>query len=128
MQFEFYQWVVPLVGLFYLVRVTLQFRANERSATSLVVWLIFWVTIIVLAVIPNPISFKIAKLLGFKSNINAVIFVALGWLFLIVFYLSSSIDRLDKQLTKIVREMALDKAEEKKEKDQDDEKQKQKNG
>lgn len=81
MQFEFYQWVVPLVGLFYLVRVTLQFRANERSATSLVVWLIFWVTIIVLAVIPNPISFKIAKLLGFKSNINAVIFVALGCCF-----------------------------------------------
>jgi len=110
MQFEIYQWLVPLFGLFYLSRIVYQYRQNKRSASSTVIWAVFWATVIVLAIIPNPVSFKIATLLGFKSNINAVIFVALGWLFLLVFYLSSTIDRLERQMTELVRKIALDEA------------------
>lgn len=120
MQFEIYQWLVPLIGLFYIFRIVLQFRANKRSVTSLLVWLVFWTTIVVLAIIPNPVSFEIARLLGFKSNINAVIFVALGWLFLLIFYLSTTIDRLEKQMTELIRKLAMQEAE--KEKEKDDEK------
>ena len=72
------------------------------------VWVIFWLTIMLLAVVPNEISFKIADLLGFKSNVNAIIFVALGLLFLLVFYLSSTIERLENQITELVRKMALE--------------------
>lgn len=114
MQFEIYQWLVPLIGAFYILRIVIQFRANKRSVTSLLVWLVFWVTIIILAIIPNPVSFKIANLLGFKSNINAVIFVALGWLFLLIFYLSSTIDRLERQMTELIRKLAIQEPEEEK--------------
>ena len=110
MQFEIYQWLVPLFGVFYLSRIVYQYRQNKRSASSTVIWAVFWVTVVVLAIIPNPVSFKIATLLGFKSNINAVIFVALGWLFLLIFYLSSTIDRLERQMTELVRKIALDEA------------------
>lgn len=117
MKFEIYQWLVPLIGLFYIGRTLYQFRQNKRGVTSTVLWSVFWGTIIVLAVIPNPVSFKIASLLGFKSNINAVIFVALGWLFLLVFYLSTTIDRLEKQMTELVRKLAIEQS--KKEKPDD---------
>lgn len=108
MQLEIYQWLVPLIGLFYVVRLYYQFRQNKRGIVSTLVWGLFWLTITVLAIIPNPVSFKMAHLLGFKSNINAVIFVALGWLFLLVFYLSSTIDRLERKITELVRKIALD--------------------
>lgn len=121
MQFEIYQWLVPLIGLFFIFRIVRQFRANKRSVTSLLVWLVFWTTIVVLAIIPNPVSFEIARLLGFKSNINAVIFVALGWLFLLVFYLSTTIDRLEKQMTELIRKLAMQEAEKEKEKDDEQE-------
>ncbi|MEK7253442.1 MAG: DUF2304 family protein [Bacteroidota bacterium] len=114
MKLEIYQWLVPLIGIFYIARTIIQYRKNKRSATSLVVWSIFWGTIVVLALIPNPVSFKIAEVLGFKSNINAVIFVALGWLFLLVFYLSSTIDRLERQLTELVRKIAIQDVEKEK--------------
>lgn len=107
MQFEIYQWLVPLVSAFYLSRTILQLVQDKRSLPSGLLWIFLWVTIIVLAVIPNPVSVKIASLMGFKSNINAIIFVALGWLFLLVFYLSSSIDRLERQLTTLVRRIAI---------------------
>jgi len=65
----------------------------------------------VLAIIPNEISDSIARLLGFKSNINAIIFVALGLLFLFVFYLSSTIERLEAKITNLIRKQAIDSKE-----------------
>ncbi|MCB0520266.1 MAG: DUF2304 domain-containing protein [Lewinellaceae bacterium] len=108
MQTEIYQWLVPIIGVFYIGRTIYQFRKNKRGLTSTLVWVIFWITVMLLAIIPNPVSFEIANLLGFKSNINAVIFVALGWLFLLVFYLSTTIDRLERKLTELVRKIAMD--------------------
>lgn len=119
MQMEIYQWLVPLVGVLYITRTFLQFRRNRRSATSASIWIVFWLTISVLAIIPNPVSFKIAELLGFKSNINAVIFVALGMLFVFIFYLSSTVDKLERQLTYLVRNMAIEE-EEKAEKEKEE--------
>ncbi len=63
----------------------------------------------VLAIIPNEISFKLASMLGFKSNINAVLFVATGFLFILVFYLSSTIDKLEHKLTELTRKIAIER-------------------
>jgi len=72
-------------------------------------WILFWGTIILLAIIPNEVSFRLAEVLGIKSNINAIIFAALGLLFLFVFYLSATIEKLEIQLTELVRKQAIDK-------------------
>jgi len=112
MQLEIYQWLVPIIGIFYITRTFIQFKRSKRSLNSTIVWVVFWLTIMLLAVIPNEISFKIAHMLGFKSNINAVIFVALGLLFLFVFYLSALVEKLERQLTQLVRTMALKEKEE----------------
>ena len=111
MQFEIYQWLVPLIGVFYIGRTIYQFRKGRRSVRGMVIWMVFWLVIIILAIIPNPVSFKAAEMLGFKSNINAVIFVALGLLFLLVFYLSSTLDRMERQMTELVRKLAIKEAE-----------------
>jgi len=108
MQIEIYQWLVPLIGLIYIVRTVRQYLKKKRSVRNMAVWVTFWCTIILLAIIPNEISFKIADLLGFKNNVNAIIFVALGLLFLLVFYLSSTIEKLENQITELVRKMALE--------------------
>jgi hypothetical protein len=57
---------------------------------------------------PDLVSDRIAKLLGFKSNINAVIFVALGLLFLFMFYLTAIIEKMERQLSDTIRELALE--------------------
>ncbi len=67
-----------------------------------------------MAIIPNQISFKVANLLGFKSNVNAVIFVSLGLIFLFIFYLSASIERLERKITELVRKLALEEEKNKK--------------
>ena len=110
-QIEIYQWLVPLIALFFMYRIFIQFRNNKRLLTGTIVWIIFWITISILAIIPDLVSFSIAETVGFKSNINAVIFVALGFLFLMTYYQSSTIERLEKQITELVRKIALEKQE-----------------
>ncbi len=116
MQLEIYQWLVPIIGLYYIVRTVRQLKARKRSIQGAGIWLVFWSVIIVLAIIPNEFSYKIAGILGFKNNVNAIIFVALGLLFLFVFYLSTTIERLENQLTELVRKIAIEQAKEEKEK------------
>ncbi len=74
----------------------------------MMIWLLFWVTISILAIVPDLVSTNIADLLGFKSNINAVIFVALGFLYLFMFYITAIVEKLEKQMTEVVRELALE--------------------
>lgn len=74
----------------------------------MMIWLLFWVTISILAIVPDLVSTNIAQILGFKSNINAVIFVALGFLYLFMFYVTAIVEKLEKQMTEVVRELALE--------------------
>lgn len=107
-ELEIYQWLVPLISTFFLVRTGLQYSRKRRTVTSTVIWFAFWIILMILAIIPNEISDSTAKLLGFKSNINAIIFVALGFLFLIIFYLSSTIERLESKITNLIRKQAIE--------------------
>lgn len=59
--------------------------------------------------LPDAISFSIAESLGLKNNINAVIFVWLGFLFIMTYYQSSTLERLERQITELVRNVALEK-------------------
>lgn len=108
-QIEIYQWLVPLVALFFVYRIVSQFRANRRLLLGTVIWVSFWVILSLLAMLPDAISFSIAESLGLKSNINAVIFVWLGFLFIMTYYQSSTIERLERQMTELVRKVALEK-------------------
>ena len=109
---EFYQWLVPIISLFFIYRIISQFKSNKRLLIGTLLWVGFWILIALLGVFPDFVSFRIAESLGFEDHINAVIFVALGFLFLMTYYQSSTIENLEKQMTELVRKMALEKQEE----------------
>lgn len=107
-QLEIYQWLAPLIGLFFIYRTVVQYMRRKRTFVAMIVWVLFWLSITLMAIIPNPVSIKIASLLGFRSNVTAVIFVSIALLFLFVFYLSSTIEKLEHQMTDLVRKIAID--------------------
>jgi len=108
-QIEIYQWLGPIIALFFIYRIISQFRANKRLLLGTIIWVSFWVVVILLSAIPQKFSVSMAESLGFRSNINAVIFVALGFLFLMTYNQSTTIERLEKQITTLVRKVALEK-------------------
>lgn len=111
MELQIYQWLIPLISLGFIVRSIYQHIRGTRSLRSVIIWVVLAIVIGGLAAIPDLISFPIAKFLGFKSNINAVIFIGLGVLFVINYYLNLRVIRLEKNLAELTREIAKQNAE-----------------
>ena len=116
MNVNVYQWVVPLIALFYVVRLVNQYKVKKRLIKGTIFWFVFWVSISILAIIPDNISIGLAKVLGFKDNVNAIIFVGVFFQFLFLYYLSNTVERLERKVTDLVRKIAIEQslAEEKK--------------
>ncbi len=107
MQLELYQWLVPILAIFYIIRTMRQYSLGKYSPRNTVIWIIFWIAIALLGIMPNEIANSLAIGLGFQDRPNAIIFVALGLLFLMVFYLSAALNRVENQLTDLIRKLAL---------------------
>lgn len=107
MQLEIYHWLAPLISMIYIIRTIKQYSAGKYSPRNAIVWVIFWIGVALLGIMPNEIANSLSKGLGFRDAPNAIIFVALGLLFLMVFYLSAALNRVENQLTELVREIAL---------------------
>lgn len=114
MNFDIYRFVVPLIALAYIFRIINQYQGKTRGIKSTVFWTTFWVGVTALALIPNQVSFKLAEIFGFRSNVTAIIFVALGLLFIFIFYLSNTIEKMEKHINTLTREMAYYQKEQKK--------------
>ncbi len=110
-QLEIYQWLGPIIAIYYIIRTFRQYKEGKYSPRNTIIWTIFWVGIMLLALLPDTVANSIAKTLGFKDHINAIIFVFLALLVLMVFYLSAALNRVENKMTELVRRIALDQAE-----------------
>lgn len=88
----------------------MELRNKRKFLFSSFMWLTFWAVIAILGVIPHEFSTQLANALGIKSNINAIIFVALAFVIVLAFYLSAKIDNMDRKITELVRQLALDES------------------
>lgn len=105
---EVYQFIAPVLALYYIYRLVIEFRRKKKFLMTNFMWLIFWSLIGLLGIIPHELSTNLAAWLGFASNINAIIFITLAFLVLLCFYLSAKIDKMDRKITELVRQLALD--------------------
>jgi len=115
-QLEIYQWLVPLISIYFIIRTFKNYRNGKHSPRNTFIWIVFWIGIMLLAFLPDVIPISLANGLGFKDHINALIFVALGVLFIMIFYLSAALNRVEDKLTTLVRQIAIDQVSIKKDK------------
>ena len=111
-RFEIYQWLVPLICIYFVYRTIMQYVRHRKTPREAFIWILFWIVIAAIAIIPNAITNKLAALLGFKNNVTAIIFIGLGFLYLLVYNLYSLLNQVNAKLTDLVRKLAVDNAEE----------------
>ncbi len=107
---EIYQLIAPAFASIYIYRLVLELKRRRKFLITNIIWLVFWTVIAIIGFFPHEVSIKIANWFGFASNINAIIFIALAFLTLLVFYLSSKLDTTERKLTELVRQLALDES------------------
>ncbi|HLC70328.1 MAG TPA: DUF2304 family protein [Patescibacteria group bacterium] len=102
------QYLLVLIFLYGLVRSITRFRHKEFSKTNLVVWIILWLVGIVVVLIPD-VTFSIARVFGVGRGADLVVYLSLAVLFLVVFRLVSKTEKMERDITKLTRKIALEK-------------------
>lgn len=95
-----------LFALFAWSRVIIRFRSKDLNIKELIFWSLIWLTMIVLVFIPGKTNF-LAKMIGMERGNDAMFFLGIVALFYATYRLYVKINEQEKEITKLVRALAL---------------------
>lgn len=104
-----YQLVILAVAAFMIYQGVERFLKHENGQTiwKIAVRIIVWGGMVAIALFPS-LSNILASLIGIEGNINAVILTGFFLVFLMIFKLLSAIERLEQQISCVIRKESLD--------------------
>ncbi len=96
-----------IIILFFLSRLFWQRRKKQIGANEFIFWLVFWVLAAVLTLALKQIDILVARL-GFSgSGIEILLYLGIAILFYFIFRLRLKLEKMEKDITAIVRKIAL---------------------
>lgn len=112
MNLSIYQIILGLIALIFIVNVTVKFMKKESGQTffKFAVTFVIWISIFFLAIFPR-VSHILSLRLGLGENLNTLIFIGFVVIFIIIFRLLSVVERVERNISEIVRKEALSKLE-----------------
>ncbi len=102
------QVVIILFVLFAVWRTVAKFREGSLSAGWLVFWCVVWAAAGVAAVLPRTTEW-FARLIGVGRGVDAVIYASIIFLFYLVFRIFLRLEKIEHDITLVVRKGALGK-------------------
>ena len=112
MNISIYQIVLGIIASLFLINSLLKFAKKEKNQTFFKFFIatIIWGSVLFFAIIPG-VTHTISKKLGMGENLNTLIFTGFVLIFIIIFKLINTIEKLQKNISEIVRKEALRKLE-----------------
>lgn len=101
-----FQIILILFFVFAALKVISRFRAGDLKNSGLIFWLLFWFLAAAIVIWPDT-TFYFSKLLGIARGADLVVYAGLALLFFLVFKITVRLERIEKNITKIVREKTL---------------------
>lgn len=108
MNISLYQVIILGISSVMLFLGTKEYIKREAGQTFLkfLVRVIVWGGMATIAVYPNATEL-IARVMGFKENINAVIILGFLFVFMLIFKLLSAIEKIEQNISELTRREAL---------------------
>lgn len=100
------QFVATGIILIVLLQLVLKVMKDRTALVKLVIWLIFWGIALVLIWLPAGTLDIFGKFLGVGRGVDVLIYLSIIILFYTNFRLSNKIEKLEKNITILVREIA----------------------
>ena len=101
---------ILLFALFAISRTLRQFRQGALSIAWLIFWIVFWIAVGGVALSPQTTD-VVAKLVGVGRGADFIIYLSLIALFYLMFRLFGKIEDVEREITKLVRKLAVEEVE-----------------
>ncbi|EHP89187.1 DUF2304 domain-containing protein [Methanotorris formicicus] len=95
-----------LFALFAMSRVILQIRNRNMGLDEGIFWLFVWILVVVVLVFPQTLS-CLAGVLGVGRGVDAIIYLSIVVLFYLIYRMYARMEHLEREITKVVREVAI---------------------
>tara|TARA_Y100000310_G_C20440008_1_gene695627 strand:+ start:531 stop:866 length:336 start_codon:yes stop_codon:yes gene_type:complete len=102
------QIITIIVVLFLITRVGTRLKRKEITFKEAVYWGVLWFGVGIVVLYPQ-IADKIASYIGLRTatGIDLVVYIAVGLAFYLIFRLFVHIERIERDITKVIRHMTL---------------------
>ena len=102
------QIITTIVVMFLITRLGAKLKRREISFKEAVLWGVLWFAVGIVVLYPK-LADRIASLIGLQTatGIDLVVYIAVGLAFYLIFRLFVHIERIERDITKIIRHMAM---------------------
>lgn len=101
-----YSILFPIISIIAIVWFLLRYLQEKNSLFTVVLWTAFWIIVSLFAVFPQ-FSNIFAKLFGITRGLDFIIIIVFAVLIYTIFKLYTRLDKLQDDVNKIVKEVAL---------------------
>lgn len=107
------QIVVILFVMFAWSRAFLRLRDNHISLGEFSLWSMIWISVLIVTLFPNLTSI-LSEIVGIGRGMDLAVYGGIIMLFYLMFRLYVKIDAQSKEITRLVREVAIQNVKKKK--------------
>lgn len=100
------QFLILAFVVFALARAVSQFRAGRLQLAWLLAWFVLWGVVTVVALLPQSTTI-LANAVGVGRGSDLVVYVSITALFYLIFRLFVKIEDTQREITRLVRTLAL---------------------
>ena len=97
-----------LFAIFHIARILVLLRQDKLPIKAAIFWFLIWFAVLVV-IFATPVIDALSRPVGVGRGIDLVVYIGLLVLFYLIFQQNMKIDKLERQITKLVRKIALKK-------------------
>lgn len=101
------QYLLVLLVLLIVYRVIIKWRQGFLSPKDAFFWVGFWLVVGAIVVVPETTSF-LARMVGVGRGADLVVYLSIVLIFYIIFQVTVKIEKVERNITKIVRTVAME--------------------
>ena len=105
-----YQYLSVLIGILAVIIAIIRFRDGKTSSSMLIFWIVIWSVISLLSVFPETTTI-FANLFGIGRGLDLILILGLIASYYLIFKLYTLIEKLEMEITELVRQIALNQEE-----------------
>ncbi len=100
---------IILFVVFALYRTYLRFAKKDITGRELLIWTVLWLLVAGATIIPKQTD-VLAQAVGVERGADLLVYISIIVLFFAVFRIIVKLEKMDRDVTAVVRQVALDKS------------------
>lgn len=101
-----YQIIGSIIGLIAIILAILRFREGKMTIGMLSLWILIWIGVIYISLNPGATNL-FASFAGIGRGLDVVLILGLFGCYYLIFKIYTMIESMEKEITDLVREIAL---------------------